>query len=43
MKIIKIIVIILVLFLLGLAGGWYFVTDKIATELNKKYAGMNPK
>jgi hypothetical protein len=39
MKIIKIIVIILVLFLLGLAGGWYFVTDKIATELNEKYAG----
>jgi hypothetical protein len=39
MKIIKTIVIILVLFLLGLAGAWYFVTDKLATELNEKYAG----
>ena len=39
MKIIKTIVIILVLFLLGLAGLWYFVTKKLATELNEKYAG----
>ena len=39
MKIIKTIVIILVLFLLGLAGSWYFVTKKLATELNEKYAG----
>jgi len=38
-KVIKILVIIVVLFLLGLAGAWYFVTDKLATELNEKYAG----
>ena len=39
MKVIKIIFILLVLALLSLAGLWYYVTDKVATELNTKYAG----
>ncbi len=39
MKAIKIIFILLVLTLLSLAGLWYYVTDRVATELNEKYAG----
>ena len=39
MKAIKIIFILLVLALLSLAGLWYYVTDRVATELNEKYAG----
>lgn len=39
MKIIKIIFIFLVLVLFSISGLWYYVTDKVATELNEKYAG----
>jgi hypothetical protein len=39
MKLIKIIVSILILLLLSLVGMWHYVTNKVATELNEKYAG----
>ncbi len=39
MKVIKIIFIILLLVLLSLAGLWYYVTNRVAAELNEKYAG----
>ena len=40
MRIIKFLIIILVLVFLGLVGGWYFITLKVASELNNKYSGQ---
>jgi hypothetical protein len=40
MKLLKFIAIIIVVCFLGVAGGWYYITNKVALELNTKYAGQ---
>jgi hypothetical protein len=39
MKIVKFLVLFIILVLLALGGGWYYVTFKVAHKLNEEYAG----
>ncbi len=39
MRLIKAFIIILLLALVGIVGGWFYVTDKVAEQINAEYAG----
>ena len=39
MRIIKIVIVILLLALASVVGGWFYITDKVANQINQEYAG----
>ena len=39
MRLIKVFIVILLLALVGIVGGWFYVTDKVAEQINAEYAG----
>lgn len=38
MRLVKFLILFIILSFLGLVGSWYYVTDKVAIEINSKYA-----
>ena len=39
MRVIKVLIIVAVLVLAGVSGGWFYVTNKVADQINNEYAG----